>query len=178
MKKYGLLKEIVASDFLMVSRQNNTRVINSTVALHKGAAQFGLLDLVTVNKEVKYFIKTLSFIKKKGGLVSVLISDPFIFELLSKLIKEAGLNNRILVIDSTQHLKKADKAQALIVLDSFFYNKNFFPRAFEKAVNLITIFEAKKVGFFGAHVVSNDIEGFNKIIFFFLLLKHVYNAKN
>lgn len=163
-----ILKTLLKSDFLFFNQQ---------IASGPNKVKFLFPDLYKSNTDLKFLIKSLVYIKKQGGFLTVLISDPYIYELFSTFVLEAKLENKIVVVMSDQHIPIYTSAHTLLVLDHLLINERFCVRNARKNLNIITWLNLSmsSKSSTGIYKIRGNVENHEKLIFLFLIIKNCLN---
>lgn len=165
MKKHNFLSALLKSDFIIAEK-----VHSSTSKRPK----FLVPNLSLVQIELKLLIKTLMYIKKHGGFLTVLISDLYTYELLNTLVINAQLQKKIILVLSDQHIPTYTSIHTLLILDRILINERFCTRNFHKKINIVSLFKLNRTSKAtkGFYKIGGNSENHERLIFIFLLLKN------
>jgi len=164
-------KEILASDFAFIKGKTNNSHLNGRI--FQNSVAFSQVSTVFLQRDLVIWFRSLNLINKAGGYVTVLIEDPYVNELFSALVKNAGLEKKICVVFSSQQIQKKEGPHQLILLGDYSTSQNFFFRNLNNHIYVTVQFNYKKQKIsHGVYKIYSDVCGFKKLIFFFLLLKN------
>jgi hypothetical protein len=170
--KNTFLKELLESDFAFVNRTTSTNHINGQIIGKR--VNFCMVSPQFLIRDLSVWIKSLNYLKKKNGSVTVLVHDNSVYELFAALVTDANLQKKIFVIKSVQHLPQTSKLQNLIILDNILATRNLL-HAINSNLFFATHFSVVKTKrSLGRYRVFSHVSGFKKIIFIFLILKNVF----
>jgi len=174
------LKSLITSDFSSVNPmflKKETAPIRATAGFSKQQL-YATLDLLTLNRSLKQFIRTLQFFNKKRGLFTLFIKDAHFYflasEFLSALIKPARLFVRSEVRKSDVLPLGRKFANPALLLDKEFSSTNYLKKFHQNNYRLITSIDlTQNMANYGRYHTQNDLLSMEKRTYTAVLLRGV-----
>ena len=181
MTKFNLkfLKNIITSDFLIVNPvflKQKTAPLKIKTHFAKAEIQ-GNLDVLTLNRSLKQFVRTLQFLNKKPGTFSIytkkIVYSNILLRFLADLVskKRVSINNIITTSASVSYYRR--KVDIAVLFDYCFAvgaNLKKFQNNNCYLVNSINLLQ--NYNNFGFYKIFNDLISLKKRLFLTIILRN------
>lgn len=188
--KFYLLEDIIKNDFSIVQSNGMQCVSDARIKIDT-RTNFSSLNLLTLNRSLKQFLRSLKFlrdisIKKSKNKFSeppriiVYSRDTYLCNLLKKLFSTLKSSVNFDFRSDFTQMNETYKSQQLIIL----LGEDYIAPKFLKKFYLNEIFLINKINTaaernnFGAYKIYNSITDLKKILFLFIVVKHIIIETN
>lgn len=165
----NFLKSLITSDFSLINPMFlnvSTAPIQATIGFSKQQI-YGNLDLLTLNRSLKQFIRTVQFFNRKRGVFTLFIKDLNFKTLMSELLSNQ-LDSERLVLSSIVRKTKASAFNCRSVNPALLLEEEFssvgylqkFPQIKHYLINIISL--AQNIACLGSYYTRNDMLSVSK----------------
>ncbi len=175
----SFLKSLINSDFSSVNPmflKHETAPINLTAGFSKQQIH-GNLDLLTLNRSLKQFIRTLRFFNRNRGVLTIFVKDAHFSFLLNRILDPLLRRERLLV--SCAATKPASlrsgrrRANPALLLDKEFSGVNYLNKFQQNKHHMISSIDlVQRIVGFGGYHAKNDTLSLKKQTYTALILRN------
>ncbi len=183
--KTKLLQTIINSNFNVIKQTSvskNSSSINNRFAI-KSTKSFDSINLFSLHKTLKQFIRILQFLKRKKTKkgITIYTGNNQTIEIFNELLIQLPFSIKVKTEINLHNIKiKRHKRKLLILLiDNNFLNSSSMKRLIDHNHILINKFNIKnEKTTFGAYKVYNNLNELNKIAFIFSILHKLLESND
>lgn len=175
----ALYNSLVQSDFFLLNTNSlkNIPYVNTRTNL-KTLINFSALELVTLLKSVKQFIRLLQFLQNDfQGVLYIFVENKHYLNLLKEFFVEYPLNIQINIEQTLPviHSGVSQKAQMILVLNNCDTNADkVLKKLYKNNIFLINKMNSKlETNNRGTYKIYNDLFDYKKILFLAVLINQV-----
>jgi len=184
-KHLHLLEDILKTDFSIVYTPNNSlpNFTADTETVIDSRNSYYSLNLLTLNRSLKQFLRTLRFLRSLRGKhkksITVYSQDKYLCALLEKLFScvQSDINIEF-KSDFTEPCRKYKTHQLVILLGGAFLSTKFLKTFTQNNIFIINKINAvSERNTSGTYKIFNNILELKKIIFLFIVVKRIISKE-